>query len=307
MASIILTFAEARKDEDLLAGEVVRRGIEKVLDGSQEDFQFEYPCHSPDKQRWFLLYVTRVDAAEPLVVTTHLSITQRKLTEQRLVVVERLAAIGEAMQGLSHEGRNAIQRAQAHIGLLQFQLEDNPTAVELLERIEEAQDHLLGLYEEVKNYAAPILLQREPCNLRRLIEQIETTTASKSPTVRFRNSFHRDELTCNIDRQAIAQVLKQVVKNAMESGSASPEIEFASDADQLDGLPAITVIISDNGVGVSEQDQQQLFKPFFTTKTRGTGLGLAVCKRIILEHDGKIEFGTPRLGGASLYVTLPVK
>lgn len=294
-------------DEDSIAGELVSRGIQQVLDGSRDVFQFEYPCHSSDKQRWFLLYVTRVDAAEPLVVTTHLSITERKLTEQRLVVAERLAAIGEAMKGLSHEGRNALQRAQAHIGLLQFQLEDDPSAIELLERIGKAQHHLLELYEEVKNYAAPILLQREPCDLRKLVEQVWTKTESNFTGIRLSTSFHTDDLTCNIDRRAISQVLKQVFKNALESVGNSPEIQVASCADQLEGLPAITLIVSDNGGGVSEEDRQQVFQPFFTTKTRGTGLGLAVCKRIVLEHGGNIYFGSPRRGGASVYITLPVK
>ncbi len=68
----------------------------------------------------------------------------------------------------------------------------------------------------------------------------------------------------------------------------------------------MTVVISDNGPGVASEDVDKVFEPFFTTKQRGTGLGLAICKRIAAAHGGRICFGEPRNGGASVYLTLPV-
>ena len=135
-------------DDEYLA-EQARQGIIDVLEGHQSTFQLEYPCHSPQMQRWFLLSVVSLKKDPHYVVTAHLSITKRKLIEAQLVATERLAAIGEAMQGLSHLGRNSLQRAQGSIDLLRCHIEHDRDAVALLDRIEVAQQRLISLYEEV--------------------------------------------------------------------------------------------------------------------------------------------------------------
>jgi two-component system sensor kinase FixL len=293
--------------DDSLAGQLVWQGVEQVLDGSRDVFKFEYPCHSADQQRWFLLYVSRLDATDSYVVMTHLPITERKLTEQRLVVVERLAAIGEAMHGLSHEGRNALQRAQAHIALLRFQLEGNSEGLELVKKIESAQEKLLDLYEEVKSYAAPIQLRYEPYRLDERVQQVWNKLSPSNKQVHFSLTSRAKETTCEINVDAIGQVLDEVFENALAAVDTAPAIEVVCLNDMLDGLPAVTLIISDNGTGVPSSDWEKAFQPFYTTKTRGTGLGLAVSKRIVAAHQGRIQFGTPRLGGTSVYLTLPME
>ncbi len=293
-------------DVDALLAEQARNGIERVLDGSRESFKLEYPCHSPDQKRWFLMYVSPLKGEEGCAVTTHLPITERKLTEQRLVVAERLAAIGQAMQGLSHEGRNALQRAQASLDVLRLHIEDDADAVELLERIERGQDHLLSLYEEVRSYAAPISLGREPYPLDKLVDETWSGFARRFPRARFVH-VPRQGLTCDIDVNSMRQVLQSVFENALTSGTALPGIEVCYLPDVLDEFPAVTIVVSDNGPGVPPEDREKVFEPFYTTKLRGTGLGLAVSKRIVSAHCGRICFGTPRREGASLYITLPVR
>ena len=295
---------EAEGDESL-AGELVWQGVEHVLNGSQDVFKFEYPCHSADQQRWFLLHVSRLEGADSHVVMTHLPITERKLTEQRLVVAERLAAIGEAMHGLSHEGRNALQRAQAHIALLRFQLEDSSEALELVQKIEVAQEKLLDLYEEVKSYAAPIVLHYVPCQLDELVRKTWDKVARSNETISFSLQLQAKSLECEIDAEAIGRVLEEIFDNSLAAVAESPEVEVVCRNDGLDGLPAVTLIISDNGSGVPAAEWEHAFRPFYTTKTHGTGLGLAVSKRIVAAHHGRIQFGPPRLSGSSIYLTLP--
>lgn len=291
--------------EDAHDGERVGRGIEQVLSGSLDVFKFEYACHSATIKRWFLLHVSRLDASDSFVVMTHMSITERKLTERRLVVAERLAAIGEAMNGLSHEGRNALQRAQAHIALLRTHAQHNPESLDLLQKIEDAQDHMLGLYEEVKSYASPIKLQIQPYDLGKLVEEVWEEFASTDRPVNIRQSSRTRDLTCNIDAKAIGDVLRAVFQNALAAAIVEPKIEAQLFDDVLDGRPAVTIVVSDDGAGVPVAHREQVFQPFYTTKTRGTGLGLALAKRIVLQHKGQIDFGRPRLAGASVYISLP--
>jgi nitrogen fixation/metabolism regulation signal transduction histidine kinase len=295
----------AARGADAYAGTQVADGVKRVLDGSEDVFKFEYPCHSATKTRWFLLHVSRLDATDSHVVMTHLSITERKSTEQKLVVAERLAAIGEAMKGLSHEGRNALQRAQAHIALLQFYVQESPEAIELLHKIETAQDKMLGLYEEVKRYASPIHLQIEPCDLEKLIEDVWKQIALPAKPVIFSQSSIVTRPICDIDRKTITYVFQVLFENALAATTDHPRIDVAILEDHLDGQSALSVVVSDNGTGIGEEDREQAFLPFYTTKTKGTGLGLTLARRIVAEHHGRIQFGQPRLDGASVYVTLP--
>ncbi len=93
------------------------------------------------------------------LVCAGIDMTEHNRIRERLIQSERLAAIGEAMAGLAHESRNALQRSQVCLDLLSEQLEDRPESLELLEAIQRAQDDLHRLYEEVRAYAAPIHIQ----------------------------------------------------------------------------------------------------------------------------------------------------
>ena len=91
---------------------------------------------------------------------------------------------------------------------------------------------------------------------------------------------------------------------SIETKATLIEVEYIQDA--LDGSPAITVVVSDDGSGVPLADRENVFEPFCTTKTRGTGLGLATCRRIAEAHGGRVCFGKPKRSGASVYLTLPI-
>src|SRR5262249_48338756 len=85
--------------------------------------------------------------------------------EESLRQAERLAAIGQMVTGLTHESRNALQRSQACLELLTLEVREQPSALDLISRIQKAQDHLHQLFEDVREYAASIRLERRPCNL----------------------------------------------------------------------------------------------------------------------------------------------
>src|SRR5262249_59810894 len=92
-------------------------------------------------------------------------VTEQKRAQERAVQTERLAAIGQMMTGLAHESGNALARSQACLEMLALEVQDRPEALELIGRVQKAQDHLKQLYEEVRGYAAPVKLQREPWDL----------------------------------------------------------------------------------------------------------------------------------------------
>lgn len=291
--------------EDALLAEQACDGIRDVLSGRREVFKLEYPCHSPTERRWFLLHVSPLIDGADHVVTTHLPITERKLLEQQLVATERLAAIGQAMQGLSNEGRNSLQRAQGCIDLLRCKVENDAEATKLLNRIERSQRRLIGLYEEVRAYAAPVRLQRGTCALDALVEEVWSTVAPANRRVTLQHLPAPVNVACDIDADAMRQVFTSLLVNALSAESETAKIEIKYEGGQLDRRPAISVLINDDGVGIPDHDRERVFEPFFTTKTRGTGLGLASCRRIVEAHRGQIEIVDPVLGGTSIRMTLP--
>src|SRR5262249_53461018 len=95
-------------------------------------------------------------------VGAFLDVTERKREQERLLQAERLAAIGQMMTGLAHESGNALARSQSCLEMLTWEVEDRPEALDLIARIQKAQDHLKQLYDEVRSYAAPLKLERDP-------------------------------------------------------------------------------------------------------------------------------------------------
>ncbi len=301
-----LEVCRSAKGEDSHEAEQAYRGIEEVIQGKRESFKLEYPCHSATKKRWFLLYVSQLKSRKRFVVTTHLSITERKLTEQRLVESERLAAIGEAMRGLSHEGRNALQRAQAGIELLELDLAGDTRALRTLKQIADAHSHLQGLYEEVTSYAAPINLSRRLYPIDKIVDEAWSSVARKGSHITNEVETNLD-IDCEVDVGVMRIVLEQVFMNSLAATPYDAELQVSYLEAELNGRPAITMVISDNGSGIPQDDCERVFEPFFTTKTSGTGLGLAIAKRNVMAHGGSICFGTPLSDGASLYISLPKK
>src|SRR5262249_28529979 len=98
-------------------------------------------------------------------VGAFLDITERKRSQERVLQTERLAAIGQMVTGLAHESGNALARSQACLEMLALEVQDRPDALDLVARIQKAQDHLRQLYEEVRGYAAPLKLERDWWNL----------------------------------------------------------------------------------------------------------------------------------------------
>lgn len=240
-------------------------------------------------------------------VGAFIDITERKRAQERHLQTERLAAIGQMMTGLAHESGNALARSQACLELLAMQVEDRPKAVDLVERIQMAQDHLMHLYEEVRGYAAPLKLDMERVSMASVWRQAWGTLelARKGRAVSLREEIAGIDLFCTADSFRLQQVFRNVFENALAACQDPVQITIACLSTSLFGKPALRIIVGDNGPGMNTEQQLRVFEPFFTTKTKGTGLGMAIAKRIVEAHGGTIAVGAGAVGGAEIIFTLP--
>lgn len=221
------------------------------------------------------------------------------------VQVQRLATIGEMVTGLAHESGNALQRIQACLEMLALQVQDQPAALDLVYRIQIAQDHLHQLYEEVRQYAAPIVLRRELTHISDVLlqawEHLEPVRAGRE--VEFFNQVQINTV-CRVDRYAMERVFRNILENALAAASDPVRIDVLWDEALLDGQPAVEIRLRDNGPGLNPEQKKRMFEPFYTTKAQSTGLGMAITKRLVEAHGGHIAIGEPARG-AEIVVALP--
>jgi PAS domain S-box-containing protein len=239
------------------------------------------------------------------VLSVGQDVTDLRQVQEKLLQAERLAGIGQMITGLAHESRNALQRMQACLEMLQLEVQGNPGALDYVQRIQAAQDYLGQLYEEVRAYAKPIQIERRPCDLRRLWgaawADLELRWREKSVVLEDRTAGM--DLTCDVDPFALGQVFRNLLENAI--GFCRERVAVIAAETELEGAPAVSVVINDDGPGLPADQRPRLFQPFFTTKTHGTGLGLAIVKRILEAHGGRVELTTGPLRGAAFALAVP--
>jgi PAS domain S-box-containing protein len=236
-----------------------------------------------------------------------LDVTGRKQAEERALRSERLAAIGETMAALVHESRNALQRSRACLEMLAEEVQDRPDALDLVHRTQRAQERLAQLYEEVRQYAAPIRLAIERHDLKSIWREAweHLDTAHRAKCLRLVEVDGQGGSTCEVDRIRLSQVMLNILDNAIQASPTGGEIQIACNNVQLDGVPSLEVAIRDSGPGLAAEQRQRIFEPFFTTKTKGTGLGMAIVQRIVQAHRGQVRVGGQNGPGAEIIVTVP--
>jgi len=172
--------------------------------------------------------------------------------------------------------------------------------------IQQAQDDLHRLYEEVRGYAAPIVLDRRSCRISDLLREAWERLA---PSRTGRDAVLRDrgdpDMTCSGDAFRLIQVFRNILDNAL-AAAHDPVVIVVEWAEASGAVqPSVAIAIRDNGPGLTPEQRRNLFEPFYTTKTHGTGLGMAISKRIIDAHEGVIAAGTDDCRGATVLLALP--
>ena len=241
-----------------------------------------------------------------------LAIDQAK---EKLVMNERLAAIGQMVTGLAHESRNAFQRSHACLEELALDLENMPQSLELVRKVQKALDDLHMMLEEVRDYSAPIILERRKCCLESLVQETWQQILDAKPvenppnfTIEKTDGFPPE---CLLDPDRMRQVLRNLLENAFYACSVPGVVQVRllcenGDRSKVDKRPIMRVEVTDDGEGVAKEEVESIFAPFFTTKTKGTGLGLAVARRFVEAHEGKVFVDKNNAQGARFVIEFPL-
>ncbi len=227
-------------------------------------------------------------------------------SQRRALQAERLATIGQTVTALAHEGRNTLQRADGCLGRLDLRLADRPGERELVERTRVALRDLEQLFDDVRTYAAPIQLDRKPCDLGALWREVWTQVVAQSPgrDARLEEEQGAPDLGCESDPFRLRQVFVNLFTNALEACPDPVRVAVSARAVDVGGRPGLEVVVRDNGPGFAPEPLRRALEPFFTTKPKGTGLGLAIARRVVEAHGGGLTLASDGVG-ARLTLTLP--
>jgi PAS domain S-box-containing protein len=258
-------------------------------------------------ERWVAWSARGLHArAETGVVLVGHDVTDLQEAQAKALRAERLAAIGQVAAGLAHESRNALQRSQACLSMLGLRLADRADVAELLDRAQRAQDDLHRLYEGVLNYAAPVRVEAVPCDLTAAWREAWADLAATAGwgEAELVEAGDAADAECVADCFHLRRVFRNLFENSRAAVAGPLRVTVRWAPATVGRRPALRVGVRDNGPGFPPGARGRLFEAFYTTKVRGTGLGLALCKRVIDEHGGRIEAGATG-PGAEVIITLP--
>jgi PAS domain S-box-containing protein len=233
-------------------------------------------------------------------------LTELMALQQQVQLKENLAAVGELSAGIAHEFKNALATISGYAQLICAETIQGETH-DYAENILEQTRNITHVVTEFLKYARPLDVGTEAVGLQAVIERVVNDVSEALPNIRIRcegafASVAGDEALL---RQAFLNLARNGAEACAEAANGGRVLLRGETVrGESTGFQRITVF--DNGPGIPVDAREKLFRPFFTTKASGTGLGLAVVQKIVVQHGGHVKARNRPEGGAAFIVTLPL-
>ncbi len=228
--------------------------------------------------------------------------------QEALVRTEKLAAIGRLAASIGHELRNPLAAIRNAWFYLERRVAQSPEAL-LDKRIQTFSqvitneiDRCAKIIGELLDFSRERAIYRVPTPAHELVQGALDVIVKPADTIVLENLVSEELPVPNVDADQFRQVLVNLLQNAAEAVdkvTGRVEVRASEDSGEL------TLIVSDNGKGMSEEVRARIFEPLYTTKLRGTGLGLAIVEGIIKRHNGRISVSSVVNRGTTFTITIP--
>jgi len=234
-----------------------------------------------------------------------IDISERKRLEERLADAQRLAAIGETARWVGHDLRNPLQATTTTLYLAKELLGSGRTegrneALQLLQELDDQVYYMDKIVSDLQDYARPVDAELIETNVGKLVDR--TVSIVKVPAnVRVSLNLQEPLSSVMVSPFMLKRVLTNLVTNAIQAMPKGGKLTIAASEMQ----DSVTISVSDNGEGIPKENLVKLFNPFFTTKAKGQGLGLAVCKRLIEAQGGSITVTSEEGKGSTFTIKVP--
>jgi PAS domain S-box-containing protein len=291
------------------------RGIGQILSRERTDFALEYACHAPERERWFLMYVTPMETDEGGAVILHIDITDQRIrerTELQLRAARETVAFKTALFGtLSHELRTPLTVIHGLLTTITQYRErlDAGAVLDLVTDADRAAVELDDLIEKVMTMsrmdADVFRLDVVLVPIRDVVDAAVSSRRYLSPArkVRVRS---RAPLLARADNVWFQHAIANLLENADRYAPEESPIDVTISSGRRGG---VRVAVRDYGPGVAPDQLEAIFGEFTRlpnqAASRGAGLGLAICKSIMTAHGGRVVADLPKGGGLRVTLELP--
>lgn len=291
----------------------ISRPISSLLDGAEAlgtgdfDYRVPVPKSRDELARLALEFNRMAENLREQKAQTERETENRLQLEKELRHNERLASVGQLAAGVAHELGAPLNVIDARAEQL---LTKRDAPEEKRERnltiIRQQTERISKIVRQLLNLARPFDFRQARIDLSELLkttlEQFEQNAVNADVRIEFRGAQQSE---VSADRDYLAQVFVNIAQNAVQAMPAGGKLTVETAENENEAV----VKFSDNGAGIATENLEKIFDPFFTTKDigQGTGLGLAVSRRIVEEHGGRLEAGNNEDGGATFTIYLPKK
>jgi PAS domain S-box-containing protein len=284
--------------------DVFREPLTAILRGDRTVSRAEHPYITDSGKHLWLGITTSLltnSAHEKIgLILVFTDLTDIRALEAQVELKERLSQLGEMSAGISHELRNSMSVISGYAKLLSRKVESSAQGT--VDAIQEEIQIMNQIISELLAFAKPSVLHREQLIVNELLKEAVETAAAGSSAIDV--SIHAEgPVSVNADRVLLRQALTNLLFNAVEAMPEGGTIDIELSA--VHGKAEI--YIRDRGQGIPEDLKQKIFLPFFTTKEKGTGFGLALVQKIIISHSGSIDVDSREGEGAVFRVVLPAE
>jgi two-component system sensor kinase FixL len=220
---------------------------------------------------------------------------------------ERLATIGQTAGMVGHDLRNPLQAVIGELYLARAEVESLPESdlkrnlQESIQVIEEQAAYMDKIVSDLQAFVRPVNIFKQSINLKELVTTVLGSVAI-TENININVDMKTDFPQVKADPQLLKRVLINLVTNAVQAMPDGGKITMNA---EVNSQNQVAVTVEDTGVGIPEKIKSQIFTPLFTTKPRGQGFGLAVCKRVMEAHGGSITFESQEGKGAKFTIQFP--
>jgi signal transduction histidine kinase len=227
-----------------------------------------------------------------------------KKTQEKLIRSERLSAMGNLVQGIAHEIRNPIMTIGGFARRIKGTAKKLPRVSNYADIILEESGRLESLVRQIRDFAETLKAELRPTRIEAVIEEVYKKIEPQALDQQVTLELHMDEDLPRIrmDYVQLARALLNISRNALEAMTDGGilEIRVATEDQNL------TIDITDTGRGIGQEDLDSVYDPFFTSKTRGAGLGLTMAHQIVMNHQGDIRIRSTEGEGTSVTIRIPI-
>ncbi len=230
-------------------------------------------------------------------------VTEHKKLEERLVKAERFASIGELAGQVGHDLRNPLAGIKNGIYIIRKKNEQltEEKRNEILGWIEAAIEDSNRIVTSLVDYSSELNLEPEPCTPRSLV--LHALSKIQIPDRLSVLNHTTDNITMVADASKLASVFAGLIKNAVEAIPEKGSVEIMSSLKESN----VEISFADSGIGIPENVLPKLFTPLVTTKAKGMGMSLAICRRVVEMHGGKVAVESVFGKGTTVSVLLPIE